>query len=397
MNRSHSPHIVQPTRVETGDEQHAFAIHPSAELFHGELVVVDDVPLWIAWDEAQEEWLKAIGRKSGAKNTVRSYKITVRDFFTWCGVPPWQVTPALVQDWVTHLVDELDRAKSTVNQKLAALSSLYNYVQRHSASCTLDDCRVTLWPADHANPFKTVERFKVSPFERAKFPSHQELQAIIDAINQGCNRGKFAFALFYCYAVTCRRDSEVRLLRWGDIQRRESGKYTFRYRCKGGKMSTAVMPAFCYQAIVVYLKAVERWPLENDEYVFVALDPERIRRIHQDHPVNPNAPISNSTANKMLKTLARRAGVDPAKAHLHALRHAGARLRWKLQKEQGTNDILEMMELLGHRDVSTTQIYTQEILEEPKDLGGELAAQALAPRPRRRKKKQPSPTQERLW
>jgi integrase len=392
---NHDQHPIPDPGIETA-EQRALATRES--LFPGQTVVHDDTPLWLAWETAQQAWLDAKRRKSGGENTVNAYRTAARQFFDWSNTPPWGVSPALAQDWATHLCDERGLAESSVNQKLAALSSLYDFVQRRYVFRTPTGQQVALWPADRVNPFNTVERFKVSPFGRARFPSEDELQAILGVINTKCLRGKRDFALIFGIATTCRRDDEFRPLRWGDIQERDEGKYTFNYHPKGNKRETrtAVLPAWVYQSIVVYLKAAERWPPEDDEYVFAPLDPQRIRRIYPDREVETNKPISNTTANRVLKKYARRAGVDEDKAHLHGLRHAGARLRWRLQKEQGTADLLEIMSILGHSNVGTTQIYTQQILEDPQDPTGDLAAQALAPRPRRRRKKKEQPHQAKL-
>jgi hypothetical protein len=64
------------------------------------------------------------------------------------------------------------------------------------------------------------------------------------------------------------------------------------------------------------------------EYVFIPLYPERVRRLpgHAGRPLQPDRPLSVSSANRIVKKYARRAGVDPAKAHLRGLRRAAARL-----------------------------------------------------------------------
>jgi integrase len=85
-------------------------------------------------------------------------------------------------------------------------------------------------------------------------------------------------------------------------------------------------------------------------------------------------------ANRILKKCARRAGVDLEKAHIHGLRHAGARLRVQQMKESGRGvDYGQLMDLLGHSSLAVTHIYVTRVLEEPEDPGGEAAARALMP------------------
>jgi len=362
-------------------------------LFGTETVIVDDSPLWLAWQTAQEAWLESKRRRSGGENTVRTYTRAVERFFSWCNVPPWQVSPAHAQEWTRWMTGDRDGqgplAPATVALRLAALSSLYDFVQRRYTFRTPDGRDVALWPADRSNPFQAVERPKISPYGRAIFPTVEEAQAILAAINTRCLTGKRDFALLYTVLVTCRRSSEVLHLRWGDIQEAADG-YAFTYRRKGGRTRRAFLHRTCYQAIVAYLQAADRLEdMAEDDYIFVALDPERIRRLNPDADVDPNRPLTNGTVNRILKKYARRADVDEAKAHVHALRHAGARLRFQQQKEGGTVDLFEIMTLLGHSNVATTQIYTQQVLDDPADPGADAAAAALLPKGKPRRKRTP--------
>lgn len=388
----------------------------TAEFFGNALVVVqeDESVKWLAWEQATNAWLAAKRRRSGRRNTTRAYRCAVTQFFTFArqafdyDVPPWEVTPLMAEEWARSLYDA-DRAPATVNLKLAALSSLYDYVQRRYTATGPDGRIISLWPADRANPFDAVERARVDPYGRARFPTVDELKAVLASINTGCLTGKRDFALLYTFAVTCRRASELLELQWGDIQHDplDDGNRIYRYHVrKKGKdqVRRAVLDRNCYRAICAYLEAdgrldpaADHYPADDD-YIFVALDPTRIRRLRPDAPIEENKPLSNRFANEILKKYARRAGVDEAKAHLHGLRHAGARLRVQQQKEQrGGVDYIEIMHLLEHSSLAVTQIYSQQILEDPEDPGGRAAADALLPKGRRRRKKEvPAPEQARL-
>jgi integrase len=279
-------------------------------------------------------------------------------------------------------------SRASVNQKISALSSFFQFVQARYVFRTPDGREVALWPADRANPFGAVERAEIDVYARAQYPSTEEVQAILGAINTETERGARDFALLYTFAVTCRRAREILSLRWGQIEPAADKHWKFKYVYKGGKTKVAPLQNDVYQAMVHYLKKVGRYPLKADELVFVTLDGERAGRVLDSgvldcDPAQANRAITNGQANRMLKVYARRAGVDERKAHLHALRHAGARQRYQSAKQAGNADLLEISQFLGHSSVAVTQIYAGQVLDDPGDPAGAAAAAAFKPKRKR--------------
>ncbi len=64
-------------------------------------------------------------------------------------------------------------------------------------------------------------------------------------------------------------------------------------------------------------------------------------------------PLDRSNIWRMMKALAVRAGVSPAKVFPHNLRHLFARTYYKMYR-----DIVRLADILGHSSVETTRIYT---------------------------------------
>ncbi len=405
-----------------------------------------DDPRWVMWEMARQAWLDGLRRKSGADNTVQAYTLAMQQFVQWSPVALWDVSAGIAQEFARALerglaqvywgpvmvntrtgrVHHSERgcavsryarrygtleealadgytvcngcasslgqgtplSRASVNQKISALSSFFQFVQARYVFRTPDGREVALWPADRANPFGAVERAEIDVYARAQYPSTEEVQAILGAINTETERGARDFALLYTFAVTCRRAREILSLRWGQIEPAADKHWKFKYVYKGGKTKVAPLQNDVYQAMVHYLKKVGRYPLKADELVFVTLDGERAGRVLDSgvldcDPAQANRAITNGQANRMLKVYARRAGVDERKAHLHALRHAGARQRYQSAKQAGNADLLEISQFLGHSSVAVTQIYAGQVLDDPGDPAGAAAAAAFKPKRKR--------------
>nr|WP_300410529.1 tyrosine recombinase XerC [Lagierella sp.] len=105
---------------------------------------------------------------------------------------------------------------------------------------------------------------------------------------------------------------------------------------KGNKERTIYLNKVCNKAIDDYLKVR---PDIEDPYLFVS---------------NRNTKISNRTVQRRVDHYLEKAGLDTKVFSVHKLRHTAATLMYKY----GDVDILLLKEILGHENVSTTQIYT---------------------------------------
>ncbi len=344
-------------------------------------------PLWLTWDLARDAWLEAHRARSAA--TARTYDESYHTFFAWAKVQPWLVTPALAIGYARHL-REAGRAPATVNLRITGMFGFYDFVQRRYL-VPGENGQQSLWPKDRLNPFAAVEHQRISPYGRARYPTTAELKRLLASIDTTSRLGKRDYALILTIAATCLRSSAVLSLRWGDIEPRDDDQYNLSYTNKGGLKRRAVLPAQAFASICDYLRADSRPPetMHPHDTIFIAVYLDRSANLPHGRRSDPGAPLSNDVANRLLKKYARRAGVDPSKAHVHGLRHAGARLR--IEQARAANqriDLLELMNVLGHRSIAITQIYADTVADQPHDPGAAAAAAALS--------SHPSPSRERI-
>ena len=111
---------------------------------------------------------------------------------------------------------------------------------------------------------------------------------------------------------------------------------------KGNKERLSPLSPAAREALDAYLQVREKFVPEHDKnnrYLFASRGEGGFltrRRFHQ-----------------LLKALATKAGLDPAKVSPHVLRHAFA-----THLVEGGADLRSVQTLLGHADIATTQIYT---------------------------------------
>jgi site-specific recombinase XerD len=322
------------------------------------------------WQSCQRDWLLALERQSGAANTRNAYARDVRDFFAYSSLDPWRVTPVHAERWTQHL-HALGLAAATINRKIAALSSLYQYAATDAVYPQFDGERAPLWP--HPNPFAARSlRARVSPYGRSAYPSYDQVINLLGQIDTATVSGLRNLAILGGLFCTTRRVNEWLGLRGRDIHPTLDGAgHWFEYRCKGGAQKRQALPPAVWCAIEAYLRADQRWPIPPDDFVFrPAID--IAARLKQHSAPATSRPLSRSTVNRLIRRYGLAAGIAPERLHAHALRHAGARRR----EELGATD-RDLQGVLGHENITTTRIYRENVLADPEDPLGSTIGEVL--------------------
>ena len=122
---------------------------------------------------------------------------------------------------------------------------------------------------------------------------------------------------------------------------------------KGNKERTIYLNKACINAIKDYIKVRPTEGVKNDskasnKALFLSKRRER---------------ISNRTVQYIVEKELRKAGLDTSKYSTHKLRHTAATLMY----QYGEVDIRALQEILGHKSISTTAIYTHVSNEQARD------------------------------
>ena len=206
----------------------------------------------------------------------------------------------------------------SLQRLLSAIRSYYRYLMREGL-------------ADH-NPAVAVKAPKV----RKKLPSTLDTDAITRLLDISENtplaiRDKAIMELFYSSGL---RLSELASLRWDQIDP-SSGLITV--IGKGNKTRVVPLGTYAAQALANWRKVRGRFADFEEPHIFVS---------------NRGNPISTRTIQARIRYWAKRQGL-PQQVYPHLLRHSFAS-----HMLESSGDLRAVQELLGHADISTTQVYT---------------------------------------
>ncbi len=277
-----------------------------------------------------ETWL--VREKRAAANTLSSYLRDVRQFWLWVEEEGMSLSQ-VGQDDIRRYAQRLERkgkSNATVVRSVAALKSFYTYLM---------SIRVV-----QVNPAKG---FTPSRVER-KLPailSNHEVDLFLEqpdpADAKGC-RDKAMLELLYATGI---RVSELISL---DVQDLNLSASFLRCRSKGKERVVPLYKA-AVRAMAAYLNDVRPQLLEDpgETALFVNMNGER---------------MSRQGFWKIVKGYQDKAGIHKDITP-HTLRHSFA----AHLLENGA-DLKSIQEMLGHADISATQIYAQVVNQKIRDV-----------------------------
>ena len=254
-----------------------------------------------------------------SKRTVDTYIFHNKKFFEFIRKEPQNVDESDAKKYIAYLMAELKYKPGSVNLALSSLKFFYNEILQNSA-------------------FNSVK----APKSEKKLPTvltKEEIRKLLKAVENPKHR----LLIEFMYSAGL-RVSECVSLKIDDLDLAEKmGKIK---HGKGNKERYIILSENLIQHLNEYIQNKK----DDSAYIF---------------SVN-GRPITTRQAQKVVKEAAKKAGIKK-RVFCHALRSSFA----THLLEAGT-DIRIIQELLGHADLSTTQIYTKVSTQQLKKVKSPL-------------------------
>ncbi len=253
----------------------------------------------------------------------------------------------ILRDYVSFLLSQKVK-KSSISRKLSAIRSFYRYLVREGV-ITTPPLAISRERGGHLSSFSLKLEQRIPEFLTAA--EMARLLKVPDLTRPQGLRNRAIIELLYASGL---RVSELVSL---NIEQTNLESREVRVWGKGGKERISLMGKPAASAISLYLSS-GRPHLESNVKTSALFLNRRGQR------------LSARSVQRMLITLARKAGIIKS-VHPHMLRHTFA-----THLLDGGADLRVVQELLGHADLSSTQIYTHVSQSQAKKIY--LSAHPLA-------------------
>jgi integrase/recombinase XerD len=292
-----------------------------------------------------EKFLETLSSERNASdNTIESYKRDLSAFIASKAVG--DVTKAdtsQIRKYISNLHREY--AKSTISRHISAIRQFYVFLASESVISN--------------NPARLIELPKKDK-NLPKFLTERELDNIREfAREENSPMSKRFLVIFEILVGSGLRVSEVIGLKVNAIQKLDKNgrtNYFLMVKGKGGKERVTPLTSNTANSLEEYLGII-------DYFLPSGIKPQQNIWLFPSKKKSKAGYITRQQAANIIKEFACKAGINPEKVSPHVLRHSFATNI--LQKGM---DIRVLQEILGHSDISTTQIYTHTNQERLKNF-----------------------------
>ncbi len=280
-----------------------------------------------------ESFLDMISAERGASaNTLSAYRRDILDFAAECARLKCTLKTAGREQVRKHL-ESLSAAAlkpSSQARKLSALRRFYGFL--YGENLRQDD------------PTGAIEAPRLTR-PLPKILSANDARRLLEAAREGTAESAESMRLVCIVEMLYASGLRVSELVGLPLAAARTNERFLHVRGKGGRERLAPMGKFAREALDAYLAVREEFLPKGAgggagaRYLF----PSRGAGGH----------LTRRRCHQLLKELAVKAGLDPDRLSPHVLRHAFA-----THLVEGGADLRSVQTLLGHADISTTQIYT---------------------------------------
>ncbi len=293
----------------------------SGNLTHQQFQQLADVPATMTWYANITN-----------PQTRRAYQRDLQEFMVFTGIDHPDQFRIVTRTHVLAWRDDLETrglSSSTMRRKLAALSSLFDYLCEENA--------VTM------NPVKGVKRPKLESQEgKTRAIGDHQARSLLNAPDGDTLRGKRDRAILSTLLYHGLRRAELCALTMGDLQHRR-GVGHLRVHGKGGKLRYIPLHPGTAESIELYLQAAGH-ATEVQGGLF--------RPLRSKRDSDGRAAITADGVYKILAGYAASIKIDVAGFGPHSLRATAA-----TNALDHNADIAKVQEWLGHANIATTRIY----------------------------------------
>jgi integrase/recombinase XerD len=270
--------------------------------------------------------------RNAANNTRISYKNDLDDFLLYCQKFKKNIIEAKTNDireYIIYLSNQKFDSK-TIARRISALRQFFQFLFAENIIKDNPSLNIDLPKTGKTLPGVLTE---------------QEVNNLIETSYQNSSpEGLRLTALLEILYASGMRVSELVSLKISDIQTKSNDTYLKPYiivNGKGEKERLVVIHNKAIEAIQKYLKTLSEFTnKKNEKWLF----PSKIAK--EGH-------ITRQYFGKLLKKIAIDSNIDPSKLSPHKIRHSFA-----THLLNHGADLRVIQELLGHKDIGTTQIYT---------------------------------------
>jgi len=268
--------------------------------------------------------------KNLSKRTMDSYKSDIKNFLNYTD-DEVNIDKNMIQSYIKSL-QEKEIRQTSIMRSISALRQFFNFLQ--------DEDIIT------NNPTSNI-KLKLKNKPLPKVLSEKEMQLLLSYFDSNRNL-KLKAMLHILYGSGLRVSELVSLTTDSIIQDEETKRYVILIRGKGNKERIVPINNIAISVIQEYL-IMKSEKFKFSKYLF----PSQSKTGH----------ITRQGFAKLLKEVAIDVGIPKEKVSPHVIRHAFA-----THLLSHGADLLTIQKLLGHKDISTTQIYTHVSNEKIKDL-----------------------------